>query len=61
MSLNTVDSLETFTTDINNGRWDALLPQVAQFKLSRKKLEDLYEQVLPSEFSFHIDLFWMVI
>ena len=45
-SLNTVDNVETFTSDIAHGRWDAVLPQVAQLTLPKRKLEDLYEQVV---------------
>jgi WD40 repeat-containing protein SMU1 len=37
---------QTFIADVNAGRWDAVLPQVAQLKLPRNKLEDLYEQIV---------------
>lgn len=46
VTLNIVDSVDVFYSDISHGRWDAVLKNIPNLKLPLSKLMDLFEQIV---------------
>ncbi|KAJ2095982.1 hypothetical protein GGI09_004599 [Coemansia sp. S100] len=46
ISINTVDNVDTFKSDIIKGKWEAVLASVEQAGIAQGKLVDLYEHII---------------
>eukprot|EP00889_Picochlorum_renovo_P008651 jgi/Picre1/35681/NNA_003142.t1 len=46
VTLNTVESVDSFLDDIKQGKWDKVLLEVADLQIPVKKLEALHEQIV---------------
>ncbi|KAJ3289110.1 Serine/threonine-protein kinase smu1 [Rhizoclosmatium sp. JEL0117] len=45
ITLNTVESLDSFSLDITQGNWDVVLKTIASLSIPQRKLLDLYEHI----------------
>ena len=46
VTLNSVESLESFKADVNDGKWERVLSQVSLMQLPSEKLTMIYEQII---------------
>lgn len=46
IALNTVESVEVFIGDIQQGKWDSVLSQISTMRLPREKIIPIYEQII---------------